>query len=54
MRQKLDIKKYTLYYKNRDGYLIKTEGMFKNVPRKTQKLLGWKRVYIKEGNQNNV
>ena len=37
-----------MYYINSDGYLIKPEGMFKNTPRKTQRLLGWKRVWINE------
>ena len=42
-----------MYYINSDGYLIKPQGMFKNTPRRTQKLLGWKRIWIDERKLNN-
>ena len=43
-----------MYYINSDGYLIKPQGMFKNTPRRTQKLLGWKRIWIDERKINPV
>tara|TARA_R100001163_G_C5068462_1_gene208812 strand:- start:3935 stop:4126 length:192 start_codon:yes stop_codon:yes gene_type:complete len=42
-----------MYYINSDGHIIKPQGMFKNTPRATQKLLKWKRIWIDESKIKN-